>query len=548
MFDSRNKLLLTVLLPACVASAAIFFLLVRMDNQQRVDTLTRLIKGSAEQIALGSTRMQLAEPQPYLDRLTKIHLRNNGVSRLRILDDNGRRVLDIGSIGTPEESPLEAGTIRIDEVVQSTSPIINESGRTLGWVIVTADLTAINLAAYQILLWGALVLVFSLCLTLYLVVRVSRQKARPIKELTQVVDAANRDDYSRELPYSRDEDLNRLARSIRPLIESLRNARIDLANNVEQATQDLQETLNTIEVPNIERTKRSAQEHAKTQPELRPRAHATSTSHEMLALLDDETSGSSEEVDYTSCQILAVDDSEANLKLVCAYLHDLGAEVTGVTSGLQALNMTNSRSFDLIFMDMQMPGLNGIETTRRIHALEDSHTPVVALTAHAVPAEIESLLDSGMVDCIVKPINEKRIKDVLNKWVRRPARKPTQPAVQSRQMPIVDWAASLRIANNNSDLAEEMHQILIETLPKDRDQIKAAHELKDMDLLRQNVHRLIGAVRYCGVPRLQRAIDALETIVKTGNEAELRGAINLLDKEVDSVLELASDLNHSTGH
>lgn len=540
MLDPRNKLILTVLLPACVASAAVFFLLVRTDNQQRVNALTRLIEGSAEQIALSSTRIQLAELRPYLDQLTKIHLANSYVSRVRILDDKGRSILDIGSIETFEESLLQAGTIRIDEIIQSTSTITDESGRTLGWVIVQADLAAINLAFYQILLWGALVLVSSLCLAPYLVIRISRQMAKPIKELTRVVDAANRDDYSRALPYSTDEDLNRLARSIRPLIESLRDARIDLANNVEQATQDLQETPDTVETQHIEldKTKQTPAEHGRTKTELLRRTHPARTSQEITPGTSESTSV--EELDYSSCQLLAVDDNEANLKLVCAILNDLGAQVTGVTTGLQALNMSSSKYFDLIFMDLQMPGLDGIETTRRIHALEDNHTPVVALTAHAVPSEIKSLLDAGMVDYVVKPISQTRIKDVLNKWVRRRARKPTQPAVQERQLPIVDWAVSLQLANNNSDLAEEMHQILLETLPKDRDQINAAHEREDMDLLRQNVHRLNGAVRYCGVPRLRRAIDALETIVKTDNKREIRGAINLLDKEVDSVLESAS--------
>ena len=74
-------------------------------------------------------------------------------------------------------------------------------------------------------------------------------------------------------------------------------------------------------------------------------------------------------------------------------------------------------SFDLIFMDIQMPELDGKEATAKIRKKGFNTIPIIAMTAHAMKGDRESCLDAGMNDYITKPINRKAVFDILEKWI-----------------------------------------------------------------------------------------------------------------------------------
>jgi len=247
-----------------------------------------------------------------------------------------------------------------------------------------------------------------------------------------------------------------------------------------------------------------------------------------------QTRLSNEPFEFGNMRVLAVDDNEANLKLVCALLDDLGVDVTAATNGSDAVTLANQSRFDLIFMDVQMPGMNGIEATERIHSLNisEQHTPVVALTAHAFTDEIEHLLNSGMDDYIIKPIDEFYLRAMLLKWVRFDEAKSAKSEPSD---PIVDWELAYRLAGGKKELAEEMLNMLLSTLPNDLAQIKAAFDSDNLVSLKDAVHRLNGATRYCGVPGLQSIVKDLETLIKQEKQDRLEDAMNQLCLEVDSL-------------
>jgi len=71
-------------------------------------------------------------------------------------------------------------------------------------------------------------------------------------------------------------------------------------------------------------------------------------------------------------------------------------------------------------MDIRMPGLNGIEVTRKLHAgMPDSTPPIIAITAHAMPDEQKTFIDAGMDACITKPILDYQLFELLNKWTKK---------------------------------------------------------------------------------------------------------------------------------
>ncbi|TXI28610.1 MAG: response regulator, partial [Aquipseudomonas alcaligenes] len=110
-------------------------------------------------------------------------------------------------------------------------------------------------------------------------------------------------------------------------------------------------------------------------------------------------------------RLLCVDDNPANLLLVQTLLSDMGAEVVAVDSGYAAVEAVQQHNFDLVFMDVQMPGMDGRQATEAIrrweHQREVEPVPIVALTAHALANEKRALLQGGMDDYLTKPIDER---------------------------------------------------------------------------------------------------------------------------------------------
>lgn len=107
-------------------------------------------------------------------------------------------------------------------------------------------------------------------------------------------------------------------------------------------------------------------------------------------------------------RILLVEDSEDNQEIFKIFLESAGAQLEIVGNGIDAVEITRKKSFDLILMDIQIPGIDGKEATRQIRS-HGYKGPIVALTAHAMPNEIESCLESGCNGQITKPVTGEQL-------------------------------------------------------------------------------------------------------------------------------------------
>ena len=115
-------------------------------------------------------------------------------------------------------------------------------------------------------------------------------------------------------------------------------------------------------------------------------------------------------------EVMVVDDHAANRFLATTLIRRNGHRVTSVASGVEALRLHAERDFDLILLDVQLTGLCGLEVARRIRARESrsaAHCPLVAMTAHAMPADRARSLAAGMDDHLTKPIDRERLASVL---------------------------------------------------------------------------------------------------------------------------------------
>ena len=121
--------------------------------------------------------------------------------------------------------------------------------------------------------------------------------------------------------------------------------------------------------------------------------------------------------DYSDKKILIVDDSKINLKVAETLMKPYNFEMDTAISGYEAIEKVNNKHYDLIFMDIMMPKLNGVETLDKLREKEDFTTPVVALTADAIEGTDEKYLSVGFNSYLSKPIDRNLLNKVINKYL-----------------------------------------------------------------------------------------------------------------------------------
>jgi signal transduction histidine kinase/ligand-binding sensor domain-containing protein/CheY-like chemotaxis protein/HPt (histidine-containing phosphotransfer) domain-containing protein len=134
--------------------------------------------------------------------------------------------------------------------------------------------------------------------------------------------------------------------------------------------------------------------------------------------------------------ILLAEDNEANRNVVRLFLADLPVEIVVAENGLRAVELAGTRVFDLMFMDVEMPGMDGLAATRAIREMEQRDArppvPIIALTAHAFQEHRQQCLEAGCTDFVTKPVGKTRLIQVLDVYL--PGRGFAQAAGASRSL------------------------------------------------------------------------------------------------------------------
>jgi len=243
-----------------------------------------------------------------------------------------------------------------------------------------------------------------------------------------------------------------------------------------------------------------------------------------------------------SLNALVVDDNDINLRLAEIILKKNNFDVTTICSGEDSIELAKHHKYDLIFMDLHMPGLDGYEAAKQIRLSENHNhrSVIIALTANAMPQEIDKIESCGMDDVLIKPISEQLICDIASKWfsghfVKAEVNAPDNINVDSAEIFSFDNARQL--ANGNEKLAIELFNMLIKELPDHRDGIQQAVTDKNNHMLREVTHKLNGASRCCGTPALRNAANSLEATIDNGEKDKIENKSDVLLKEIERLLE-----------
>ena len=213
----------------------------------------------------------------------------------------------------------------------------------------------------------------------------------------------------------------------------------------------------------------------------------TAASSTKMAMVTSETL---QEDHLAGLRLLLVEDKPFNQRVAEGFLKRREIRVTIANDGAEALARLAEQSFDLILMDVQMPVMDGLETTRRIRTLEGAadpprHTPIVAMTAHAMSGDREGCLAAGMDDYVSKPIDPDKLYRAIARWagnsrcgrVALPAGSPRLPAADDAPAAPAAAAGAPTLSTEESPMASPQTDPLAHLLSLFGDDLALVHEI-----------------------------------------------------------------------
>ena len=259
-------------------------------------------------------------------------------------------------------------------------------------------------------------------------------------------------------------------------------------------------------------------------------------------------------------RILLAEDGVVNQRVAVLMLESRGHEVTVVNNGSEAVDRFKTGAFDLILMDVQMPGMDGLEATRTIRGLEagDARIPIIAMTAHAMRGDREKCLEAGMDEYLSKPIQAQLLyaavegvpagsgavsgdaaPPAIHRDGARPAvrRKATPPATKSAppvaEPPgsaghavstgpaVIDWEQAVTRFGDNQGVMLELAELFVAECPGLKSAIREAIDSGNAADLRLHAHTLKGSA---GVFLAQPTVQAAQRLEQMGRAGNLDGA------------------------
>ncbi|MBD3181039.1 MEKHLA domain-containing protein [Candidatus Poribacteria bacterium] len=234
-------------------------------------------------------------------------------------------------------------------------------------------------------------------------------------------------------------------------------------------------------------------------------------------------------------RILLVEDNPVNQKLAIAILKKKYLDVTLANNGKQAVDIMEKENFDLVFMDVQMPEMDGFEATRIIREREKStgtHTPIIAMTAYAIKGDREKCLEAGMDGYISKPFKGKDVMDTIKEFTKDDSNN-TKPDKE-----IFDISEALDRAGDDEELLLTVTEIFLEEKPNMLSDIRKAIDQNDGEGLRHAAHTLKGSAGNISAKGVSQAALVLENMGRENDFGEAEDAYAKLESELKKLEEV----------
>jgi signal transduction histidine kinase len=255
-----------------------------------------------------------------------------------------------------------------------------------------------------------------------------------------------------------------------------------------------------------------------------------------------------------AAKVLIVDDISSNLRVARELMAPYNMEVHACLSGTEAVKLVRENRYDLVFMDHMMPGMDGLEASAAIRALESGDDyfrklPIVALTANAVSGQREMFLNRGLNDFIAKPIEIKQLNSVLEHWLPREKKIKNEGMGASGgpgktaglKIPGLNTEMGLLNVNNSVEVYLDILNEFCRNAKELTGRILLARESENTALYAQTMHALKGASRSVGALELGKLVEELEEAAKNEEIAALREGTAGLLKEIKTIVSNIDD-------
>jgi CheY-like chemotaxis protein/HPt (histidine-containing phosphotransfer) domain-containing protein len=258
-------------------------------------------------------------------------------------------------------------------------------------------------------------------------------------------------------------------------------------------------------------------------------------------------------------RVLLCDDNAINQKVASRLLSQMGYQPDLAANGLDALAALEKKRYDIIFMDVQMPEMDGLEATRIIRERqhEKSRFPnyqgqiiIVAMTASAMPGDRDKCISSGMDDYLAKPVRPEDMRSIVERWAsackaNAPTTSQTETATEMSdsafeahsQTPPVDMERLLDFSDGSVENLRELITLYVKQTAEQLEHLAAAAKEGSASEVRRLAHSCAGASSTCGMVRI---VPLLRELERQGDEKKLVNAVELCrqaNAEFDSIRE-----------
>ena len=255
-------------------------------------------------------------------------------------------------------------------------------------------------------------------------------------------------------------------------------------------------------------------------------------------------------------RILLAEDNLPSQMVAVANLEKFGYTVDAVATGTAVLRALESRHYDLILMDCQMPEMDGYEATGAIRdqttQVDNHYIPIIALTAHALPSDRQKCMDAGMNDYLTKPLEPKQLAAMLKKWlgsegltsnernVSAPA--PLTPEADAPEVKVFDRAGFMARVGGDEELAGELLRVFVaDTLNRINDLQQAAAD-GDATTVIEQAHTIKGSSANAGAEAVQEWALRLENLARDGRLDEVMAGTGELSARLETFKSVMTEV------
>ena len=247
-------------------------------------------------------------------------------------------------------------------------------------------------------------------------------------------------------------------------------------------------------------------------------------------------------------RVLVAEDNAVNRELITTVLRKMGHTVEVATNGYQALGALDRQAFDVVFMDVQMPDLDGIKATREIRRREQEraradrsapapHLPIIALTAHALKGDRENCLAAGMDDYLSKPVRRADLLGAIDRVLQRSGPGEDHAAAAGTAHGRCTRARLLQELQGDEAALRRFLSLFIENTPDLLERMRAALEAQDAGALGMAAHTLKGSLLQIGEAAARAQAQQIETMASRNDLSEASRLMVEFTPELNRVME-----------